>query len=251
MAASCRGRGGTERSNALVYHGTLLTDFDVDTMLCSLRLPVSKLDDKQVQGFRQRVTCLRELLGATPPLPVLKRALVDGFAEVLGIALVPGDLSGDERSAWVARTPYYASEEWIRGSHAFARASALGTVDRKTPGGLVRVAVQVDPARHVVKAAYVSGDFFALPARAVLDLEAWLRHTSSLPDDLRRRVGAFFADHDVSMPGVSVDQLAEVLCEAAAAAAGRVTPIDEAASAAPPAGCVTAGPADAAVPGTA
>ena len=82
------GTGGTERSHGLIYHGTLLTDFDVDTMLQCLRLPISKLDDKQVQGFRQRVTCLRELLGTAPPLSAIKQALVDGFAEVLGIELV-------------------------------------------------------------------------------------------------------------------------------------------------------------------
>ncbi len=67
--ASSREPGAPSVRHALVYHGTLLTDFDVDTMLQCLRLPISKLDDKQVQGFRQRVTCLRELLGTTPPLP--------------------------------------------------------------------------------------------------------------------------------------------------------------------------------------
>lgn len=212
------GTGGTERSHGLIYHGTLLTDFDVDTMLQCLRLPISKLDDKQVQGFRQRVTCLRELLGTAPPLSAIKQALVDGFAEVLGIELSPGDLSAEERAAWGERTPHYASEEWVRGSHAHSQASVLGTVDCKTPGGLLRVAMQVDSARGVVKAAYISGDFFVLPARAVLDLEAWLRHTSSRPDDLRRRVAAFFTAHDVSLPGVTVGQLADVICKAAAVA---------------------------------
>jgi lipoate---protein ligase len=228
------GTGGTERTHALVYHGTLLTDFDVDTMLQCLRLPISKLDDKQVQGFRQRVTCLRELLGATPPMPVLKRALVDGFAEALGVELVPGPLTTDEQAALAERTPYYASQGWVRGgSHAHAQASALGTVDQKTPGGLLRVAMQVDPARDVVKAAYISGDFFVLPARAILDLEAWLRHTSSRPADLRRRVASFFAANDVSLPGVTVDQLADVVCAAAAAAADRPGPGADAADVSP------------------
>ena len=219
------GTGGTERTHALLYHGTLLTDFDVDTMLQCLRLPISKLDDKQVQGFRQRVTCLRELLGATPPLATLKRALVEGFAEVLGIEFVPGPLSADEQAALAERTRHYASEEWVRGvSHDHAQASALGTVDRKTPGGLLRVAMQVDPARDVVKATYISGDFFVLPARGILDLEAWLRHTSSRPADLRRRVTSFFAARDVSLPGVTIDQLADVVCAAAAAAVDRSGP---------------------------
>ena len=67
------GTGGTELDGAFLYHGSLLVDFDVDTMIKCLKLPIKKLEDKQVQSFRQRVTSLREVLGYTPILRSSKR----------------------------------------------------------------------------------------------------------------------------------------------------------------------------------
>ncbi|HCF71178.1 MAG TPA: ligase, partial [Syntrophomonas sp.] len=57
------GTGGTEIGDAFLYQGTLLTDFDVDTMIASLKLPIKKLEDKQIKNFKNRVIDLKEVLG--------------------------------------------------------------------------------------------------------------------------------------------------------------------------------------------
>ena len=53
------GTGGTELSGAILFQGTILVDFDVDEMLRALRIPTEKLQDKEIESVKERVTCLR------------------------------------------------------------------------------------------------------------------------------------------------------------------------------------------------
>ena len=104
------GTGGTEMGNSLLYHGTLLTDFDADTMIACLKLPIKKLEDKQIRSFKERVTCLREVLGHVPPMPDIKRAMAEGFAEALGVELEPDGLTGYEETLMAEELPNFRSE---------------------------------------------------------------------------------------------------------------------------------------------
>ena len=206
------GSGGTEFGEAILYHGTLLTDFDVDTMIRCLKLPVHKLDDKPVSSFRNRVTCLREVLGHLPPLGRIKRTLAEGFAEVLNIGLEPGSLTEGEKLHWSEELPRFRSEEWIRGARPKLQSSTLSVVDLKTRGGLIRVSVLLDRTRRRIKSAFITGDFFAYPERSILDLEAALKDSSSSPTDVLQNVRRFFSDHRVRMPGVEPDDFHRALC---------------------------------------
>ena len=57
------GTGGTESDGAFLFQGTMLIDFDVDTMLKSLRIPIEKLKAKEIDSIRERVTCLNWEIG--------------------------------------------------------------------------------------------------------------------------------------------------------------------------------------------
>ena len=74
------GTGGTESGGAFLFQGTLLVDFDVDTMVRALRIPTEKLRDKEIDSIRDRVTCLKWLLGEAPPLPASRRPSPRGSA---------------------------------------------------------------------------------------------------------------------------------------------------------------------------
>ena len=210
------GTGGTEMAHSLLYHGTLLTDFDADTMIACLKLPIRKLEDKQIRSFKERVTCLREVLGRVPPMPEIKRAMAEGFSEILGVDLEPGGLTGYEETMLAGELPHFRSEEWIRGTRA-PQESHLSTADYKTPGGLIRVSLRIDPLRRLIKGAFITGDFFAYPERAILDLEAALRNSSSRPDDIRSAVRRFFSGNEVKIPGVRPDDFVQALCLAISA----------------------------------
>src|SRR3989304_4011077 len=73
------GTGGTELSGAILFQGTILVDFDVDEMLRALRIPTEKLQEKEIESVKERVTCLKWELGLTPTLSQIKASLQKGF----------------------------------------------------------------------------------------------------------------------------------------------------------------------------
>ncbi len=205
------GTGGTELGDAFLYQGTLLTDFDVDTMINALKLPIKKLEDKQIDSFRQRVVCLKEVLGYLPPMAEIKAALAEGISEVLGITLEPGGLAQAEKDALECELPIFESEAWIRGQRVLPQANDLKNAELKTPGGLIRASVRVDQGRQCIKSAFITGDFFVYPERGILDLEAVLKNSSSLPAEVLNTVQGFFEQNRVSIPGVTADDFGQVI----------------------------------------
>jgi lipoate-protein ligase A len=204
------GTGGTEIGDAFLYQGTLLTDFDVDTMISSLKL-IKKLEDKQVDSFKQRVVCLKEVLGYLPPMKQIKTALLEGMSEVLGITTEPGGLTEAEEKAYAKELPIFQSQEWIKGLRTIPQENDLSTAEYKTRGGLIRVSLRLDRNRQVIKSAFITGDFFAYPERSVLDLEAALKNTSCRPTNVFDTINQFFKDYEVKIPGIDVDDFYHAL----------------------------------------
>jgi lipoate---protein ligase len=208
------GSGGTESGGAFIYHGTVLCDFDVDTMIRCLKLPIKKLEDKQVQSFRQRVTSLREVLGHVPPMAVVKNALMEGFSDVLGMILETGGLTDQESRLLEEEIPRFRSEEWLQGGRTVVQSSELTISDYKAPGGMIRISVLLDRDRQRIKSAFITGDFFAYPERSILDLEAFLRNSSSAAADVLTNIHRFFEVNSIQIPGVNADHMAEAVCRA-------------------------------------
>lgn len=206
------GTGGTEIGNAFLYQGTLLTDFDVDTMIKCLKLPIKKLEDKQVNSFKERVISLKEVLGFLPPMETVKAALASGISEALGIDLEPGELSAGEKTALKAELPGFRSDQWIRGLRVVPQENDLGQGEYKAEGGLIRVSLRVDRSRQCIKSAFITGDFFAYPERSILDLEAALKNTSCQPAEVAGNVERFFQARQVGIPGINSGDFVRAIC---------------------------------------
>jgi len=197
------GIGGTEKGNAFLFQGTLLVDFDVETMFHSLRIPAEKLKDKEISSVRERITSVAQELGHTPPIEEIKTALAAGFSRVLGVDLRPGHLTPEEEKLFVSESIRFASPEWIYG---VKKSSLHGEELRsiyKAPGGIIRVSLMLDIPGRRIKYALITGDFFAYPRRAVYDLEALLKNCSYEGDHLERTIREFFAQYKVNIPGVT------------------------------------------------
>jgi lipoate-protein ligase A len=214
------GTGGTSLDGAFLFQGTLLVDFDVDVMLRALRIPTEKLKDKEIESVRERVTCLAWELDATPPLAQIKAALAEGFAEVLGIRLEPGPLLPFENDLLAQRLPHFQSEEWIYGvRRPLTRRDELRAL-YKSPGGLIRASLVVNAQARRIREAFITGDFFAYPRRAILDLEARLKGVQADVETVRRVVEEFFATEDadcsnpIEIPGVTAADVVRTLREA-------------------------------------
>jgi lipoate---protein ligase len=200
------GTGGTESEGAFLFQGTMLVDFDADTMLRALRIPVEKLKAKEIDSVRERVTCLRWELGRVPPLEEIKEAIRLGFEEKLRIRLEPGGLTGAEEALFRKKLEFFESEDWIdRVRPAFRRTETVQAAC-KAEAGMVRFTLVVDPARRRLKDIYITGDFLSFPPRALYDLQSLLRGVSLDLDRIRGLVRGFFDRERIRIPGMTCEE---------------------------------------------
>jgi len=208
------GTGGTERGDSYMYQGTLLIDFDIDLMLRSLRIPVEKLKDKEIDSVKERVTCLKWELGYVPPLDDIKKAFREGFEEILGVNLRPSGLLPVEEAMFKNRLPYFKSSEWIdmvrRPENTAGNVSAM----KKTPGGLIRVSVALDvPGKYIIS-SFITGDFQIFPQRAIMDLEARLKDAPTDANAIREIVHDFFKETGTRVFGIEPEDFVDIILEA-------------------------------------
>lgn len=196
------GTGGTESDNAFLFQGTMLVDFDVDTMLRSLKIPVEKLQAKEIDSVKERVTCLKWELGRTPSLEEIKGAICTGFEKLLNISLEPGGLTDKERRLFYEKAVYYRSQEWIDCVRPQMHRQEVVQAAYKVEGGLIRYTILVDQTRKRIKDIYITGDFLSFPPRALYDMEARLRGETLDHDLLHGIINRFFMEGLIQIPGI-------------------------------------------------
>jgi len=194
----CSGTGGAWKGDAFLFQGTLLVDFDADLMLRALRVPVEKLKAREIASLRDRVTCLRDLLGGVPPLEEITRFLVEGFEEALGVTCVPGGLTQGEEELFRRTLPLMRSGEWIDRVQRAAGGSL--TASHSSRSGLLRAELALAPTRRTIQNAYLTGDIFCRPARALYDLEAALKGCRLDEDRISKVIDDFFAAGKMEIP---------------------------------------------------
>lgn len=175
------GTGGYFDRDILFYQGTLLIDFDPADMIAALKVPAEKLARHHLASARQRIVTLREALrGCVPDLPTIEQALLDGFAEHLGIVPVWSDVTPFEEE--LARHLFdseIGGESFVTMLDAPESDAASRTASLTTPGGNIRVDIRLEgPGLRRIREALITGDFFVTPPRAIFDLEAALRGAS-------------------------------------------------------------------------
>jgi lipoate---protein ligase len=196
------GTGGTESEGAFLFQGTMLVDFDVETMLRCLKIPVEKLKAKEIDSIKERVTCLRWELGHTPSIGAIKQAVRTGFEKKLGIRLEPGGLTDAEQRLFEEKLSYYRSRRWIDHVKPEFRRQEVIQSAYKADGGMVRFTLVLNPAGTRLKNVFITGDFLSFPTRALFDMESRLRGLRLDRNLIRRTILAFFDDGKIRIPGM-------------------------------------------------
>lgn len=130
--------------SAFVQSGTFLVEIDFETMAQALRPSALKFADKSVKTIYDRVTSLNRELGRAVPVDEVMERLAGHIGAELGVRLVPGDLTPEERALaeqlWHDK---YATDVWTYGER---RAYHLQQA-AKTPLGIIQLALEVDHGR--------------------------------------------------------------------------------------------------------
>lgn len=197
------GTGGTDSGDAFMFQGTMLVDFDIDTMLRSLRIPVEKLRAKEIDSVKERVTCLQWELGYVPPLDEIKKAIIEGFEKDLDIDLKPGGLTDAENQLFEQKLKYYESDDWVNHVKPVYKRHEVVQAAHKVEGGIVRYTLVVDLGRKRIKDIYITGDFLTFPSRALFDMESSLRGKALDRELLHVIIMEFFDKGKVLIPGIN------------------------------------------------
>jgi lipoate-protein ligase A len=208
------GTGGTELSRAILFQGTLLVDFDVDEMLRVLRIPTEKLQDKEIESVKERVTCLKWELGRTPPMQTIKWALAKGFQEAFGVRFEDHPLTEEEENKLKSKLSYFSSQDYIfKIRNSLPRRKTLSAI-LKAPGGLIRISIALDSKTQIINQVLITGDFFAYPKRAIFDLESLLKNAKASSSNIEEMIRSFFSDKKPRIPGVTQDHFIRAFDEA-------------------------------------
>lgn len=206
------GTGGTEMGNSFMFQGTLLIDFDVNRMMRALRIPLKKLEDKEIESVKDRVTWLSKELDYIPKLSKLKIHIKKGFEETFNINLKESSLVKKEKDLFNKKREEKKSDKWIYLSK-HDMSSALFS-SHKTDGGLIKISLVYAQKAKILEQIIISGDFFAFPIRAIYDLEAALKGIKANPDSVRKTMNKFFELNDIMIFGITPDDITHTINKA-------------------------------------
>ncbi len=170
----------SEAGNSLLFHTSLLVDFDVELMTDIMNTPLAKLHDKGYNCFSQRMTTVREGLGQEVPVGQMIGLIQEAFEEEFDI-----EFREDTPDLWEAGTisrfvkERYKSREWIF-SHKHPRAR-MGIGQLKTKGGLLEIYLSLSGAS--IENVLITGDFFS-SSEDLHRLENALKWTSARKESI-------------------------------------------------------------------
>jgi len=204
------GTGGFFDGDIMIYQGTVLVDMNASQMVKALNVPQNKLAKHDLDSAAQRVVTLKELLGNDmPDMETIRAALLDGFAEGLGIAAEPGEISDAEESlAQVHFDDEIGTDDFVAEIDNPAGADDVLAGSHTGAGGTIESFVKLEgPTRQILQRVLITGDFFITPPRVIFDLEASLQG-ARLPE-IEARIRQFFDETDIGMLSVTADDFVE------------------------------------------
>jgi len=220
------GNGAMTLDNSHILIGNVLLDIDYDAMVNVLKTPSEKFRDKLAKTIREWLTCLKRELGYVPDREEVKKYLIEGYKEILGINLVPGELTEEEITIWKEIESELKSEEWLynREKDHAELLSLVSAKCTKVAGGikiceatykaekLLRITMSTKD--DVITEVLISGDFFMEPYTALKKLEKTLIGTRLYEEKLLEKINSFLESENVKLVGAKPEDLVKALLTA-------------------------------------
>ena len=212
------GTGGFFDGDTIFYQGTTLVEMDGAKMASLLNIPAAKLAKRGQSSGAQRVVTLKELFDGSPPaVGEVQEAMLEGFAERLGIAPEWGEITAAEEDA--AKALYDAEI----GQDAFVYEiddqrthPGVLTGSHTGQGGTITAYLRLEGVNQDrIREVLITGDFFVTPPKTVYNLEAALRGVAVT--DIAKATEDFFANARVGLLTAAPADFAQAVLNAAEA----------------------------------
>jgi lipoate-protein ligase A len=198
----------SEKGNCLLFHTSLLVDFDVPLMLDIMNTPLIKIRDKGYNCFSQRMTTVREELGRHVTVAEVMDSIQHAFEQEFHIRL-----KEDVPDEWEKRTirrfieERYHNQDWIF-SHKHPRAR-MGIGRLKSRAGLLEIYLSLSGAS--IENVLITGDFFSTTAD-VHKLENALKWTSARKESIEKNLLSVWKEDMIY--GLDVPTLTQAILKA-------------------------------------
>ncbi len=190
-----------ETGKSLLFHTSLLVDFDMFVLTEIMNTPLIKIKDKGYSCFSERLTTVNREGKREFTVKEVMEAIVRGFEEHFGVELIPERLSPEEEKISLdLKKKRYENPEWIY-SHKHPRVR-MGCGAIKTPGGLLEIYLSL--AGPVIESIYITGDFFTTTKKLAL-IESSLKYKACNEESLKDALGKIW-EPDI-IYNVTQDQL--------------------------------------------
>jgi lipoate-protein ligase A len=198
----------SETGKSLLFHTSLLVDFDVRLMSDIMNTPLIKIKDKGYNCFSQRMTTVQEELGREVAVAKVMEAVESSFEEDFKISFQEDGPNQWERGLiQKLKEERYSDPEWIF-SHKHPRAR-MGVGQLKTRGGLLEVYLSLSGGS--IENVVLTGDFFSTP-KDVNRLENALKWTSSRPECIEENLSRIWRNDMIY--GLDVPTLTKAILKA-------------------------------------
>ena len=210
------GTGMASIGQAMVVAGSLMFDFDTESMARSLKVSSEKMRDKVFQSLDEYMTPMTRERGSPPPRHTALRAPGETLGKALGVDIEAGEMSAAEQRMVTALNSRFESPEWLHQKGGLKRRGITiraGVVvaegEHKAPGGLIRATARMRDGH--IEDVSISGDFTFEPAPLLGKLEFALRGYPLDAGQLTAAVADFFAAGSVQSPGVAPEDVSAAL----------------------------------------
>ena len=194
-----------EENNTLLFHTSLLVNFDVELMTDIMNTPVVKFQDKGYSCFSQRMTTIRHETGREVSVKETMEAVQGAFEEEFRIVF-----QEDSPDSWEENTirnfidERYTQEDWIF-SHKHPR-TRMGVGQLKTRGGLLEIYLSLSGAS--IESVLITGDFFST-STDIHKIENALKWTSARRERIEENIASVW--HDDMIYGIDVPTLTQAV----------------------------------------
>jgi len=206
---------------SIILVGNIILDLDYRSMSGVLKVPSEKFRDKVAKSMMEYVTSIKRERGEAPPVKEVKRLLSEGYGEVLGIDLVPGEPSAYERNTWEREVrSRHLSKEWLY-MPEMRHERLIGKRTVKVAGDVRIVEIEHKAKKLIrvtaeligdeVKDIMLSGDFFMMPEDDLPKLESALNGVNLDRESILKRIGAFYKGYGIKTPGIGPEDFADAI----------------------------------------
>lgn len=214
------GEGGADIGNCLVFVGSMLMDFDYQTMSRVAKIPDEKWRDKVYKSLEENLTTMKRELGELPDRREVQEILIAEFQKVLGplekAELTPDFLRRARALAGEMQKPEFLFGKKKGEVDSLKIKSGLNLVfgQHKARGGLIRTIQEVEGPSlgGMIRDLSISGDFTLIPRKSLREgLERSIIGARREKYELLPRILQFIDSREKEMPGVEAEDIVMAL----------------------------------------